>query len=285
MSLELRKIGRSFVAEVAKVDLRDRCDSQFIEMIEKALTTYGVLVFRRQRLDDDQLLSFIQQLGPPIGGRVKEIAGRHPHFVDVGNVDENGQMYARHGARDLYMRANQLWHTDGSQAQPPIRLTILHARLLPSVPPPTEYADMRAAWEALPCSAQNEISTLMVEHSILWSRQQIGMKPSDFSEQTRAMLPPVVHPLVRTHPGNDRKSLYLSSHASHVIGWPVDKGRALLRKLTSFATQPQFVHVHEWLDHDLVVWDDRWTMHRSTPYSSHHPRRLRWCGVRELNPV
>lgn len=178
-----------------------------------------------------------------------------------------------------------MWHTDGSQNQPPIRITALHARVLPPAPPPTEYADMCAAWDALPASRQKELDGLVVEHSIFWSREKMGISMSDFSEDTLATRKPVLHPLVRTHPISGRKSLYLASHASHVIGWPLEKGRALIEELTEFATQPQFTYSLQWNPNDLAMWDDSWTMHRSTPYSEPHPRVMRWCAVRELEAV
>lgn len=169
--------------------------------------------------------------------------------------------------------------------QPPIRLTALSARTLPRVPPDTEYADLRAAYEALPAALRARIDGLSAVHSILYSRTKMGMKPEDFDPGLLASRPPVVHPLVRTHPRNGRKNLYLASHASHIVGMPEDEGRALIEELTAHATRPGFVYAHKWQAHDLVMWDDSWTMHRSTPYSGSEPRILRWSGVLELAPV
>ena len=276
----------TFVAEVQGLDLSAGVDPEMVETLDQALATHGVLVFRdQQRLDDDSQQAFIQQFGPPVVTTLKEIAAGHPHFYDIGNVDPDGNPIPEDSARGMYLLANLLWHTDGSQNQPPIRLTALHARVLPPVPPPTEYADMRAAWDDLPPSRQRELDGLVVEHSIYWSREKIGMPLSSFSAETLAERKPVQHPLVRVHPRTGRKSLYLASHASHVIGWPIEKGRALIEELTAHATQPQYVYSHQWRGGDLVMWDDTWTMHRSTPYSEPHPRKMRWCGVRELHPV
>ena len=271
-------------AEVVNAKLASALAGDQLNAIESALATYGVLSFRQQRINDEERLAFVHLLGPAIGGRIREIAGEGSQFVDVGTVDSQGNVFNPDGARGMYMRANELWHTDGSHCQPPIRLTVLHAQVLPPEPPPTEFANMRAAWEALPPETQREIDGLHVEHNILWSRQQIGMKAEDFSDYTRGIVRAVRHPLVRTHPVNGKKSLYLASHASHIVGWPLEKGRELIRKLTDFATQPEFVYIHEWRPHDLLVWDNRWTMHRATPYNGPHPRNLRWCGVRELEP-
>ncbi len=286
MDIEFRPLARSgFAAEAMNVDIQQGIGPAQVRTLEQGLARHGVLVFRDQRIGDDQQQAFIEQFGPPIATTLPEIATGHPHFYDIATVDSDGNPIPEDTARGLYLKANLLWHTDGSQAQPPIRLTALHARVLPPVPPPTEYADMRAAWRDLPAELRQEIDGLVVEHSIAWSRQKIGMSPDKFSAETLAGRPAVQHPLVRRHALTGEPSLYLASHASHVIGWPVEKGRALLDELTAHATQPQYVYAHQWQPHDLVMWDDTWTMHRSTPYSEPHPRRMRWCAVRELAPV
>lgn len=285
MGISFEPVRPNFVAQVKGVDLKRGIGPAEVEIIEQALAEHGVLLFRGQKIGDDEQQAFIQQFGPPVVTKLKEIASGHPHFYDIATVDDDGNPIPENSARGLYLLANQLWHTDGSQNQPPIRLTALHARVLPPAPPPTEYADMRAAWDALPAERQRELEGLVVEHSIYWSREQIGMKLSDFSEETLRERGPVQHPLVRTNPRTGRKSLYLASHASHVIGWPLEKGRALVKELIAHATQPQFVYSHAWQPDDLVMWDDTWTMHRATPYADSHPRKMRWCGVRELEAV
>lgn len=285
MPFQLKQIGRTFAAEATGIDLRRPIDAPTRDAIEDALARYGVLAFRDQRLDDDQQQAFIQMFGPPVVARIKELVTSHPHFLDIGTVDAQGRPIAEDSAQGMHMLANALWHTDGSQAQPPTRLTALHARELPDDPPPTEYADMRASWDALPPKRQARLAGLKAVHSIFWSREQIGMKAEDFSPETRAEMKPVEHPLVRTHPRTGRQSLYLASHASHIVGMPLEDGRALIQELIAFATQPQFVYSYQWTPNDLVMWDDRWTMHRATPYQRPQPRKLRWCGVRELEPV
>jgi alpha-ketoglutarate-dependent 2,4-dichlorophenoxyacetate dioxygenase len=164
-------------------------------------------------------------------------------------------------------------------------LNLCTGRTLPSVPPDTEYADMRAAWADLPASLQQEIAGLKVEHSIAWSRGLLGRANDSFSDESLKRRPPVVHPLVRTHPVTGRCSLYLSGHASHVVGWPFERGRKLLDELTAHATQRQYVYAHKWQPHDLLMWDDSSSMHRALPYEGAEPRVLRWSGVRELAQV
>ena len=285
MSVRFERIGQTFAARIHGVDLARGIGPAEVEAIEEGLARNGVLVFENQHIDDDAQQAFIQQFGPPHQAVLKEIASNHPHFYDIGTVDFEGNLRAKDSIAELYMRANLLWHTDGTQNQPPIRLTALHARVLPPEPPPTEYADMHAAWEALSPDMQRSLEGLVVEHSIYRSREQMGMKMSDFSEESLRARKPVQHPLVRTNPRTGWKSLYLASHASHVIGWPLEKGRRLIEELIAHATQPRFVYSHAWSLHQLVMWDDSWTMHRATPYEGDHPRHLRWCAVRELEAV
>ncbi|MGE0800572.1 MAG: TauD/TfdA dioxygenase family protein [Lautropia sp.] len=285
MGMAFHCIGRNgFAAEASGFDLRQAPTPDVRAAIEAALAEHGVVIFRDQPLDAKQQEAFIRAFGPPTDTPVKEIAGANRHFIDVGTVDDEGRPIACDNVRSVYLLANRLWHTDGSFNQPPVRLTALLARELPPQPPPTEYADMRSAWNALPPERQARLDGLMVEHSILRSREQIGMTAQSFSGETLARRP-VTHPLVRVHPANGRKSLYLASHASHIVGRPLPEGRALLQELIAFATQPRFVYAHRWRLHDLVMWDDRWTMHRATPYDGPHPRKMRQCTVREIEPV
>ncbi|MFM1987956.1 MAG: alpha-ketoglutarate-dependent 2,4-dichlorophenoxyacetate dioxygenase [Pseudomonadota bacterium] len=285
MGIRFERLGETFAARIHGVDLARGIGAAEVEAIEEGLARNGVLVFEDQGIDDDAQQAFIQQFGPPHQAVLKEIASNHPHFYDIGTVDFEGNLREKDSIAELYMRANLLWHTDGAQNQPPIRLTALHARVLPPEPPPTEYADMHAAWEALAPDVQRSLEGLVVEHSIYRSREQMGMKMSDFSEESLRARKPVHHPLVRTNPRTGWKSLYLASHASHVVGWPLEKGRRLIDELIAHATQPRFVYSHAWSLHQLVMWDDSWTMHRATPYEGGHPRHLRWCAVRELEAV
>ena len=288
MTLDIQPLGNTFAAEVRNFDLRANLSAAQTEAIEQALANHGVVVFRRQPLNDDQQQALIQRFGPPSLVQLSELKTAktsHPHFFDVTSVEDDGSPIDPESARGLYLRGNLLWHTDGSQAQPPIRLTALSARELPADPPDTEYADMRAAYDALSPERKARIEHFQAEHSIFYSRSKIGMKKSDWSADAAKKRPPVIHPLVRTHPRSGRKSLYLASHASHIIGMPLEAGRALIEDLTAHATQPQFVYSHQWQPHDLVMWDDTWTMHRAVPYSGSEPRVLRWSGVREVAPV
>jgi alpha-ketoglutarate-dependent 2,4-dichlorophenoxyacetate dioxygenase len=279
------KLGQTFAAEAHGFDLTRPLTPADVAQIEHGLGEFGVVVFRGQDLDEAAQTAFIRHFGPDRNAGFKEVAGANPMFVDVGNVDSRGNPIAPDSPHGAYMLANQLWHTDGSFLEKPIRLTGLLARELPPRPPATEYADMRAAWNALAPERQAELDNLQVVHSILRSREQMGFTLDKFDAQTLRDHPAVTHPLVRTHPANGRKSLYLASHASHIVGWPLERGRALVEELIALATQRRFVYAHAWKLHDLVMWDDRWTMHRATPYDEPYPRKLRQCAVHELEAV
>lgn len=287
MPLQIDPSPSGFGAGISGIDLTRPITREQYEEVERALSAHGVLYFRNQPIDDEHQELFIKWFGPPnvTAKQLNNSRMTNPHFYDVSNVDENGKIMGEEHERRLYLKANLFWHTDMSMRQPPARVTVLSARVLPEVDPPnTEFADMRAAWEALPPARQKELEGLLVEHSVYASRAKVGY--TNFSEETRKLLPPTEHPLVRTHAGSGRKGLYMGAHASHVIGWPEAKGRALLEELVEFATQPRFRFVHEWQPFDVLMWDDSCTLHRAVPFDDQKYRReLRWCSARELEPV
>src|SRR5207249_4499153 len=194
-------------------------------------------------------------------------------LTDISNVGEGGEILQANDRRRQYLLGNRLWHTDASFQDPPGRYSMLHAKVIPPAGADTEYADMRAAWAALPAATRAQIDGLRVHHSIAYSRQTLGF---DFSKDEEEALKGAVHPLVRTIPRSGRRALYVASHASRIIDWPVPEGRLLLRDLIEHATQRQFVYRHTWRVGDLVIWDNRCTMHRATPFEdTKHPRELR----------
>jgi alpha-ketoglutarate-dependent 2,4-dichlorophenoxyacetate dioxygenase len=203
-----------------------------------------------------------------------------PDVADISNLDAEGRVLARDDRRNLFNLGNQLWHTDSSFKQIPAKCSLLSARELPSSGGETEFADLRAAWDALPQSRKRTFDGLIVEHSIFRSRTQIGF--ADFNDEIFKQLPPVPQVLVRHHPASCRTSFYLASHASHIIGWPVEEGRALIEELIAFSTQPQFVYRHRWTVGDLVIWDNRCTMHRGRPYDDTQRRVLHRTTVSDV---
>ena len=281
MGLELRQLHPLFAAEAMGVDLSGRVDRAMVGAIWRAIDEYAVVVFRDQRLSDTQLRDFAGLFGPLEIGRAAATAKRrrlqHPEIGDISNLDEDGKLRGAYDRRRLDMLGNRLWHTDASYMPVPVVLGMLHAVAVPPASAlgggETEFADMRAAYDALPEPMKEAIDPLVAEHDIFWSRGQIGF--TEFQSGERDKYPPSHQRLVRRHPGSGRKTVYLSAHASHIVGWPVADGRILLYDLNLHATRPEFVYSHKWRVGDLVIWDNRCTMHRGRPHDETQPRDLR----------
>src|SRR5881296_1273614 len=277
-SVTTRQIGPCFAAEMEGLDLSKPLSPDEVAAVHAGMDKYAVLVFRDQKIDDDQQLAFTRSLG-----NLEQTANaslRAPDeyrlpttFADVSNLDRHNNVFARDDRRRLFAIGNRLWHSDSSFKVVPAKYSILHARAIPSKGGNTEFADMRAAYDALDDETKAEIADLICEHSQIFSRQQLGF--TDFTEEERARFKPVHQRLVRTHPSTGRKSLYLASHAGSILGWPVPEARCFLRDLAEHATQRQFVYAHRWRVGDLVMWDNRRTMHRARPFPVHEPRDMR----------
>ncbi|MBW4092745.1 MAG: TauD/TfdA family dioxygenase [Proteobacteria bacterium] len=276
MSLHLRPLHPLFAAEATGVDLRTPIDDPTLAGIVAALDRYAVLVLPGQALSDAQQMDFSARLGP-LETTIKAYRPDHKarldlHISDVSNLDENNRVMAPDDRRRMNGLGNRLWHTDSSFKAIPARYSLLSARAIPGAGGETEFADLRAAWDALPDAMQRRVEGLVAEHSILHSRASIGF--TDFSAEERARLQPVPQTLVRTHPGSGRKTLYLASHAGSIRGMALPKARLLLLDLMEHATQRAFVYTHRWRLHDLVIWDDRCTMHRAREYDASVPRDM-----------
>src|SRR4051812_8673119 len=281
MTIETRAITPSFAAELAGIALAKPIDVAAIDAIWVAIDTYSVVVFRDQRLTDAQLRDFAARFGPLEIGRSAARPGRRrlsiPQIGDISNLDEDNRVRSLDDRRRLDSLGNRLWHTDASYMPVPVVLGMLHAVALPPPSPfgngETEFADMRAAYDALPHGMTEAVEDLVIEHTVFWSRAQIGF--TEFPPGEREQYPPSPQRLVRRMQASGRKTLYLSAHASHVVGWPVADGRLLLADLTAHATQRRFVYSHTWRLGDLVIWDNRCTMHRGRPHDEKQPRDLR----------
>jgi alpha-ketoglutarate-dependent 2,4-dichlorophenoxyacetate dioxygenase len=279
--MQIHPLGQDFAAEIGGIDLGHEMDNATVRSIWNAIDRYAVLVFHDQRLSDAQLHDFAARFGELEIGRSAARGGPRrlaiPQIGDISNLDLHGNVRALDDRRRLDGLGNRLWHTDASYMKVPVVLGMLHAVAVPPASAlgggETEFADMRAAYDALPAVTQAAIDGLVIEHDVFWSRAQIGF--TEFPPGEREQYPPSPQKLVRLHPGSKRKTLYLSAHASHVVGWPVADGRLLLLDLTTHATQPMFVYRHEWRVGDMVIWDNRCTMHRGRPHNEHQPRDLR----------
>ena len=247
------------------MDLHRPLSPETVTAIQSGMDQYAVLVFRDQEISDKDQLEFSQNFGPvesSIGGNITKLDQRRlaVEFADVSNLDQNQNIYARDDRRRLFNLGNRLWHSDSSFRVVPAKYSLLSSRSIPVNGPNTEYADMRAAYDALDVKTKTEVEELICEHSLMYSRGLLGF--TDFTEEERQTFAPVRQLLVRTHPVTMRKSLFLASHAGTIVGWPMAEARIFLRDLIEYATQPQFVYVHQWQLHDLVMWDNRQTMHR-----------------------
>jgi alpha-ketoglutarate-dependent 2,4-dichlorophenoxyacetate dioxygenase len=261
---------------VTGVDLAAALTPDTARAFDDAVNRYAVLVFPGQSLDDDHLLALGRLLGEVEPPRYHRVVRRlkHAELADISNLDADNKLRPRDDHRRLDSLGNRLWHADASFRPVPGALSMLFAHVVPPVGGETEFADLRAAHDALPADMQETIEALVAEHSIFHSRGQLGF--TDYNEEERAALPSVRHRLVRVHPGSRRKTLYMGAHASHIVGWPMPEGRLLLRDLMEHATQREFVYRHSWRAGDLVVWDNRCTLHRGRAYDdATYPRDLR----------
>jgi alpha-ketoglutarate-dependent 2,4-dichlorophenoxyacetate dioxygenase len=275
MGLTFRKLQQHFAAEVSPIDLRQAHDPETLAEIRAGLDEHAVLVFHDQTFVDQEHLAFAQRLDGELHTKLGSSALVQNRFGnealgDISNLDENGEIMTTDNRRRAYSLGNRLWHTDASFQDPPGRYSMLHAKVIPPAGADTEYADMRAAYDALPDDMKARLEGLRVHHSIAYSRQTLGF---EFSSAEEDKLKGAIHPLVRTIPRSKRRAVYLASHASRIVDWPVPEGRLLLRELIEHATQPPFVYRHRWSVGDLVIWDNRCTMHRATPFEDAKYRR------------
>ena len=281
MALTTRPITPDFAAEIDGIDLSRPLDDAMVRAIWDVIDRYCVLVFHDQRLTDAQLKDMAEKFGPLEIGRSAASGGKRrlaiPQIGDISNLDINNNVRSLTDRRRLDSLGNRLWHTDASYMPVPVVLGMLHAVAVPPASPfgngETEFCDLRAAYDSLPEATRREIDPLIAEHDIFYSRGQIGF--TEFAPGEREQYPPSPQRLVRMHHGSKRKTLYLSAHASHIRGWPVAYGRLLLMDLNAHATQELFVYSHTWRTGDLVIWDNRCTMHRGRPHDEMAPRDLR----------
>jgi alpha-ketoglutarate-dependent 2,4-dichlorophenoxyacetate dioxygenase len=275
MALTFRKLHPCFAGEVGPVDLKTVHDEATLGRIRAGMDEFAVLVFRDQIWSDAEHLDFAQRLDGRLHTKLgisalqKNRLGNEA-LGDISNLDESGEIMKSDNRKRMYGLGNRLWHTDASFQDPPGRYSMLSAKVVPPVDADTEFADMRAAYDALPDEEKARLEGLRVHHSIAYSRQTLGF---EFSENEQDALKGAIHPLVRAIPRSGRHSLYLASHASRIIDWPVPEGRLLLRELIEHATQPRFVYRHQWRVGDLVIWDNRATMHRARRFDDARYRR------------
>ena len=286
MSITVKPVTPDFVAEISGLDLAQPLKPADRDAVEAVINRYAIAVFHDQKLSDEQQIAFARNFGPIHSPAQK---ARHTgmkarlasnEIADISNLDGDSKVLEANSKRRLDWLANRLWHTDASFRAVPGALSMLYAHVVPDEGGNTEFADLRAAYDALPSKTKDQIDGLIAEHSIFHSRGQLAV--TEYTPQELANLPPVPQRVVRRHPGSGRKTLYLAAHASHIIGMTVADGRLLLMDLIEHATQKQFVHSHGWKQGDLVIWDNRCTMHRARPFDTTKVRDLRRVTTRDV---
>ncbi|MBX2824838.1 MAG: TauD/TfdA family dioxygenase [Gammaproteobacteria bacterium] len=276
-----------FAALVSGLNLNQDVPDQIIDELQTAIDRYAVLVFRGQSITDDEQYAFSARFGAmeQATGDISAADERRlsMDINDISNLDQRGQVLSRDDRTRLFGLGNMLWHSDSSFKSVPAKYSLLSARVIPSSGGNTEFADMRAAWSDLDEPTQRECAGLVCEHSQLYSRGILGF--DDFTEQEREKWKPVLQTLVRQHPVTGASSLFLSSHIGGIVGWPVPEARMFIRDLTEHATAQKYVYVHRWEPDDLVLWDNRVTMHRARRYDHSQPRDMRRTTVAGDGPT
>ena len=282
MAVTIDPLTANFAGEVSGADLRAPMSAGDVAAIEAGMDRYAVLVFRDQRISDDQQMVFTLNFGGIEHARGGNITKDDEHrlkdgMIDVSNLDQSGRPFRRDDRRRMFNLGNRLWHSDSSYRAVPAKYSLLSGRTVATRGGNTEFADMRAAYDALDDEMRALVEGLVCEHSLLYSRGSLGF--TGFTDAEREMFRPVRQSLVRTHPVTGRKSLYLSSHIGAIVGWEVPEARDLIRDLVEHATQRQFVYSHAWRQYDLVMWDNRQTMHRVRRFDESQPRDMRRTTV------
>jgi len=278
MTLTIRPLTPVFAGEVSGIDITQPLNAEQVAAIEAGMDKYGVLVFHDQPFTDEQQKAFSRNFGElehTAGGNVTKPEEKRldPYMADVSNLGIDHKPLARDDRKRMFNLGNQLWHSDSSFRAVPAKYSLLSGRVTVDKGGQTQFADMRAAYDALDDETKAQIEDLICEHSLIYSRGLLGFE--GLTAEELAMFKPVRQRFVRTHPVTGRKSMYLSSHAGKIVGWPVPEARAFLRDLTEFATQPQFVYKHTWKQYDLVMWDNRTMLHRVTRFDDTKVRDMR----------
>ncbi len=269
MTGRIRPLHPTIGAEVEGIDMRRPLTADEVAAVEAGMDRHAVLVFHDQDITDEQQVAFTVNFGPielAIGGNITKPEERRidVKLADVSNLDRDNKVLARDDRRRMFNLGNRLWHSDSSFRVVPAKYSLLSGRRIPAAGGNTEFADMRAAYDALDERTKAEVEDLVCEHSLIYSRGQLGF--TELSEEEKRTFRPVRQRLVRTHPVTGRKSLFLSSHIGTIVGWPMPEARCFIRDLVEHATQREFVHAHVWRQHDLVIWDNRQTMHRARAF-------------------
>ena len=286
MQLTVRQLHPIFAAELEGADLRGEPSAELVGTVEDAMARYAVLVIRGQDITDEDHIRFSRAFGPlelpPNLGMPRRKTRLRRELYDASNLDGDGNLLTADSPRRKYNRGNELFHTDSSFNDLPTKWSLLLAHALPPEGGNTEFVDLRAVYADLPAETKARLEGLVAEHYLWHSRERGGF--TGVTDEMKRLMPPVHHPIVRVA-ADGRPTLYIGAHASHVVGWPVDEGRAFLQDLLTSAADPKYVYSHPWRDGDLVIWDDRCTLHRAGPFDDlSYARDLRRTTINEYGP-
>lgn len=289
MSLSVRKIPAAFAAEILGADLRREPTGALVDRVNAAVAEHAVVVLRDQAITDEQQVRFSRAFGPlelppqiSLRGSIRR-RRLGPELYDVSNLDENGDFLPAESLQLASNRANEEFHTDSSFNALPTKWSLLSARILPPFGADTQFVDTRAVYDALPATLREKAQDAVAEHYFWKTRGRAGF--GVITDDMHRAMPPVTHPVVRIVPESGRRALYVGNHATHIVGWPRADGERFLDELNAFATQSQFIYTHQWRPGDFVIWDNRCTIHRATPYDVFkYKRDLRRTTINEYGP-
>ncbi len=286
--MQIKEQMPGFAAEISGIQLKDHVTDTDFQTIQDAVDTYGVVCLRGQFLDDPELVAFAKRFGPlEVPLKRDQYGGVDKQVTMLANIDDNGNVISPEDRRAIYMKGNLLWHTDSSFKPVPSKYSLLASHAVPSKGGDTEFADARACYDdwqgPFGETTKEELEDLICEHSIIYSRTLIS--GDIFTDEEKKQFTPPQQPLVRTHPKTGRKIYYVGSHCSHVIGWPLEKGRALVRELSGFCARPEHIYAHKWQAGDVVIWDNRSVLHRGRTYDPAERRVMHRATVAGDGPL
>ena len=286
--MKITQLKSGFAAEISGVDLKKEVPDAVFERINDTIDARGVVVFHNQFLEDAELVAFSERFGPlEIPLKRDQYGGVDKQVTMLANIDDGGDIISPEDRRAIYMKGNLLWHTDSSFKPIPSKYSLLAAHEVPSSGGNTEFADARACYDdwqgPFGETTKEELEDMVCEHSIIYSRTLIS--GDIFSDEEKKQFSPPHQPLVRVHPKTGRKIYYVGSHCSHVIGWPLEKGRALVRELSGFCIRPEHMYSHKWKAGDVVIWDNRSVLHRGRTYDPAQRRVMHRATVQGDGPL
>ena len=293
MNIETRTEFPDFVGFVSEIDLKKSLDNNRIKEIDNAINKFSVLVFKNQNINDNEQVRFTKYFGQiEASGNKSNITKAEDRrlstdLADVSNLDKNNKPFTQNDPRRIFNLGNRLWHTDSSFKKIPAKYSLLSARNISKEGGNTEFADMRSAYDNLDNKTKTKIDTMICEHSLIYSRQRLGFDMvKELSSEEIKNFTPVEQPLIRKNKITNRKTIFLSSHIGKIKNWIRPDSMCFIDDLIEYATQLKFKYVHEWSKNDLIIWDNRQTMHRARAYDdlkeNRDMRRTTVLGEEEL---